>query len=477
MIDTMQHTSIQKILILTFSILILVYFHIHQEKPSPAKSSTRIETSKSQKPENLSQTVEKIHENTDNDEKLWQTKKFQEQIDRRKNYLHQCQNFLKAELTEFTYRNSESYTSLNKLKNYQSTLDKLHEITAPGYSTWQQIFEGEKRSNLVNRTWTVAPFAGRMKYLFNNYETENSQQNTISVCSSPKSGSTSWGEVLRATFNNLTVAEQMRIDETDFKLGTLLISHDNFRIGKMLNFDQLQKDALRNVKKSILYRSKEHKNQQHYEFWKNQNKNMKHYQPEFISELYFDAGNGQEKIQNYKNLMQLAENSQKLAESVTIGKFSNLKNFRILHGRHPFLRLRSAFTDKFCSPIQEEEANKTNPNTGHRLPSYNKNFAKYHQQAKFYETETSFESFEKLDREFLEKTKKKCQVSFYAFLKFLIDGEGLKNYANQHWEPMYYLCGTCFVDFNLFTKLEFIDEDIEYLENNVLRAFYEILAL
>ena len=36
-------------------------------------------------------------------------------------------------------------------------------------------------------------------------------------------------------------------------------------------------------------------------------------------------------------------------------------------------------------------------------------------------------------------------------------------HKNRHWTPYYILCQPCFVNYNLVTKLETIDQDIKYL--------------
>ena len=35
---------------------------------------------------------------------------------------------------------------------------------------------------------------------------------------------------------------------------------------------------------------------------------------------------------------------------------------------------------------------------------------------------------------------------------------------DKHWTPIYITCGACYIDYNIFTKLEFIESDIKFVE-------------
>ena len=117
---------------------------------------------------------------------------------------------------------------------------------------------------------------------------------------------------------------------------------------------------------------------------------------------------------------------------------------RIMHVRHPFLRLHSAWTDKFSK----------NFNLDHDI-RITKMFRHYDYVIWLYEDN------EKFPRE------ENARVSFYAFLRFLAKGIGLRknvrNGWNGHWAKYDEICFPCVVDYAYITRLETIDEDTRFL--------------
>ena len=115
--------------------------------------------------------------------------------------------------------------------------------------------------------------------------------------------------------------------------------------------------------------------------------------------------------------------------------------FRIVHVRHPFQRLYSAWLDKFVSC---------------RDGCKNREFYK------------PFEKFEKQILKFDEQNiphnlgKRNFTITFRAFVLWLTDNN--TNYKeNAHWQPMYQLCSPCAVRYDFISHLETIEADNELI--------------
>lgn len=122
---------------------------------------------------------------------------------------------------------------------------------------------------------------------------------------------------------------------------------------------------------------------------------------------------------------------------------------KILHVRHPFRRIYSAWADKFFDYDKS-------------LDFYEKFFRKYQKIAdesiQFYETERSLK-IKTVSKSNGVNTK--YIVSFQAFLKWIVSGKGFRTYSNAHWSPMYEYCNVCGVKYDVITKLETIELDME----------------
>ena len=117
---------------------------------------------------------------------------------------------------------------------------------------------------------------------------------------------------------------------------------------------------------------------------------------------------------------------------------------RIMHVRHPFLRLHSAWTDKFSK----------NFNFDHDI-RITKMFRHYDYVI------WTFEDNDRYPRD------PDARVSFYAFLKYISKGMGFvrntRNGFNGHWARYTEICWPCVVDYTYITRLETIDDDSRYL--------------
>ncbi|XDV14683.1 hypothetical protein PO909_014896 [Leuciscus waleckii] len=123
-----------------------------------------------------------------------------------------------------------------------------------------------------------------------------------------------------------------------------------------------------------------------------------------------------------------------LSQNLRFGRFSRplihhkLKNYtKFLFVRDPFVRLISAFRDKFAST--------------------NEDFYRYYGSPM-------------LQRAFAAGIR----LSFIHFIQYLLDPQTeKKNPFNEHWQQMYRLCHPCQIDYDFIGKLETLDEDTEHL--------------
>ena len=172
----------------------------------------------------------------------------------------------------------------------------------------------------------------------------------------------------------------------------------------------------------------------------------------FIAELMFDEGDIVER--NVKNLDDFGNFETNEMPRPAVQAHIGKPVYRIFHSRHPFARLRSAYTDKFCHwQAKSSNSNTSSHDKMFRNQYTNSLFKIYWDHAKVFETKKS-----------LKRKPKNCATSFYAYLQFIINGQGLGKLSNQHWESMVEVCGACIGDYNIFTHLESIDEDVEFLE-------------
>ena len=119
---------------------------------------------------------------------------------------------------------------------------------------------------------------------------------------------------------------------------------------------------------------------------------------------------------------------------------------KILHVRHPFRRLYSAWSDKFYN---YDHSVKTGRNAWGRY------FKIFWIMAK-----TKISKFEdKQGVKFLKNKNKYHVCSFRAFLNWISEGKGL--HYNEHWEPYHKVCEICGVRYDMITKLESFEEDVD----------------
>ena len=137
------------------------------------------------------------------------------------------------------------------------------------------------------------------------------------------------------------------------------------------------------------------------------------------------------------------ENKQKFFDNL-LSETENSKLLKVLHVRNPLRRIYSAWSDKFFDYDKNEVF-------------YEKFFRRYQNMVD--ESIKSYESAESL--KFRTVGHKKFIVSFQAFLRWIVSGKGLKQYKNAHWSPMYEYCDVCAVKYDVISKLESIELDIE----------------
>ncbi|KAL1282673.1 hypothetical protein QQF64_001476 [Cirrhinus molitorella] len=121
-------------------------------------------------------------------------------------------------------------------------------------------------------------------------------------------------------------------------------------------------------------------------------------------------------------------------------KLKNYKKF--LFVRDPFVRLISAFRDKFLKPDDY-----------------------------FYETYGSvmlkrYANISKPPKSVEKAFAAGIRLSFTHFIKYLLDPQTEKTTPfNEHWQQMYRLCHPCQIEYDFIGKLETVDEDTEHLLN------------
>ena len=130
---------------------------------------------------------------------------------------------------------------------------------------------------------------------------------------------------------------------------------------------------------------------------------------------------------------------------------------RVIHTRHPFVRLYSAWTDKFFLYREMSKIDKS---------KYSADTIKYHDVGTFRGYKKIWQLASKYDKRHPTTTNltQGAQVSFSAFVKFLLKDGGFSNNFNKHWMPMSLLCGANQIKYNFFSQLETIDSDFKYFK-------------
>ena len=141
---------------------------------------------------------------------------------------------------------------------------------------------------------------------------------------------------------------------------------------------------------------------------------------------------------------EIPKNSETIKTSGTTKNSKSSETLKLLTVRHPLARLQSCHRDKFT--IWENTTENYRVHNAHiRAYRSGTRWTDYWKAVSKYETVGSL------------KTKSKFEmVSFQAFLKFLTDGNHMKN---PHWKPVYKTCSTCLIDFNYISKLETVRSD------------------
>ncbi len=108
--------------------------------------------------------------------------------------------------------------------------------------------------------------------------------------------------------------------------------------------------------------------------------------------------------------------------------------------RDPFVRLISAFRDKFVKP-DEYFYSRYGSTMLHRYANISK------------PTDSAQEAF-----------AAGIRLSFTHFIKYLLDPQTEEEKPfNEHWQQMYRLCHPCQIEYDFVGKLETLDEDTEHL--------------
>uniref|UniRef100_A0A8C2FXW6 Carbohydrate sulfotransferase n=1 Tax=Cyprinus carpio TaxID=7962 RepID=A0A8C2FXW6_CYPCA len=118
-----------------------------------------------------------------------------------------------------------------------------------------------------------------------------------------------------------------------------------------------------------------------------------------------------------------------------------LKNYtKFLFVRDPFVRLISAFRDKFVKPDEYFYSH-----YGSTMLQRYANISKPPDSAK-------------------EAFAAGIRLSFTHFIKYLLDPQTEEeNPFNEHWQQMYRLCHPCQIEYDFVGKLETLDDDTEHL--------------
>lgn len=116
--------------------------------------------------------------------------------------------------------------------------------------------------------------------------------------------------------------------------------------------------------------------------------------------------------------------------------FKRNDTMKIIHVRHPLERLYSAWKDKFTRSLNFE----------HDF-TVEKLFVPYDHKIKEYGDEEKF------------PTPNWARVSFYSFLKFVLE----EAKWNSHWGCYWQICWPCLVDYEYITVLDTIDEDSRFI--------------
>ena len=121
--------------------------------------------------------------------------------------------------------------------------------------------------------------------------------------------------------------------------------------------------------------------------------------------------------------------------------------FRILHVRHPFQRIYSAWSDKFVS-CRENTVTQT----------FYKQFWQYEKSILRFDDK----NYSEQEISLIFKRQNNVTIPFRDFVKWLIDNDS--NYkANPHWRPMYQLTSPCLVEYDFISHLETIEADFEFV--------------
>ncbi|XP_051748044.1 carbohydrate sulfotransferase 12-like [Ctenopharyngodon idella] len=118
-----------------------------------------------------------------------------------------------------------------------------------------------------------------------------------------------------------------------------------------------------------------------------------------------------------------------------------LKNYtKFLFVRDPFVRLISAFRDKFARP--------------------NKDFYRHFGSTML----QRYANISNTPDSAQEAFTAGIRLSFTHFIQYLLDPQTeKKNPFNEHWQQIYRLCHPCQIDYDFVGKMETLDEDTEHL--------------
>lgn len=313
-----------------------------------------------------------------------------------------------------------------KFLNLTKITDKLDSQIYPNFPIWKEPAKQIKDANHTFKTFKNSKIIGHHKLIIDNFHKKSQHKVVLSICTPPKSGSSSFDILMRSLWKNQAIADQI-LEDKKMNKNNKFIPY-LYRISNLLEPEKVfEEEEIR--RKHVIF------------------------QKEFIANALFDSG-------TYRERQALTWTQQQFPIFDVTGR----PTYRILNARHPFARLKSAFLDKFCDwPVQEtSKSSKTKTSQPNFKPDFSsqKHNSDIHKTKKqFWQAAKKFETSSSI----LSKPNS-CHTSFYAFLKFLIDGSGLSSLTNMHWDPMVDVCGACLTDFNVLTKLESIDYDFELIK-------------
>ena len=277
-----------------------------------------------------------------------------------------------------------------------------------------------------------------IRIIKDNVHIRTTDQKKILFCLPPKTGSTSWHVVGDSIVNSRTVEYEKTLFNSEIEHDRIMMPRISQVIPKCRNLVLTGNDS-NSVNNCNPFDDieKPYKKKHFVQIFKDDKKFSRNF--DFVATDPLNL-----KYQKAKRIIKYLEDLLDSKETL-----------RIIHTRHPFIRLYSAWTDKFFLYRDLTKQGKQ---------KYSRKTKEYHDSG----TAKVYGKFWKLAQKYDRKNKKPlpagAQASFSAFIKFLLNDKGFTTNFDKHWMPISLLCGVDQIKYNFFTKLETIDSDFEYFK-------------